>query len=119
MARSGGIQPNEHVPTSLTREKVVAFCCAGYGQEEISQYLGISDDTLRKHYRHELDNALNEVIAEISGIAIRKAREGKEKMIMFVLTHYGKIAKYVRPEEMEANKAAKSLLENLADRLGK
>lgn len=117
MAHNGGFQPHEHVPTLESRAKVVGFTCAGYTHDDISKYLGISDETLRKHYRDELDKAKMENIVEISGIAYKRAREGSEKMIEFILRHQGKWAPYKSPEDIEKDKKQTSLMERLMDKL--
>lgn len=44
----------EHVPTAALRRKVSIAAGGGMLHEEIAMALGISRDTLRKYYRHEL-----------------------------------------------------------------
>jgi DNA-binding NarL/FixJ family response regulator len=62
----------EHVPTTESRAKVADFTCAGFTQDDIAQYFGIDDKTLRKHYRDELDKAKLEMIRGLSQNAYRK-----------------------------------------------
>ena len=46
-----------HQPTDKTRAEVRALSSFGQPQTDIAGYVGISDKTLREHYRDELDNA--------------------------------------------------------------
>lgn len=50
-------------PSEKQRGMVQALAAAGYGQDDIAAYLGISDRTLRKAFRRELDFAEMELIA--------------------------------------------------------
>ena len=45
-----------HKPTPETRNAVQGMAAAGLWQYEICQILGLSENTLVKHYRRELDN---------------------------------------------------------------
>lgn len=117
MTKPGGIQPHEHIPTDETKWKVVGFTCAGYDQEDIAKYLRISVDTLQRHYADQIDKAKMEKIDEISGVAYKLAREGNEKMIMFILNMQGKWAAYKRPEASEDKDIQTSLMQKLIDKL--
>jgi len=45
----------EHKPTLATRQAVQGMAAAGLWQYEICQIMGLSENTLVKHYQHELD----------------------------------------------------------------
>jgi hypothetical protein len=47
-----------HVPTAQTIATVRAMCGVGYPQVVIARNIGISDVTLRAHYREVIDNAV-------------------------------------------------------------
>lgn len=47
----------EHKPNEKTREQVYFMSAIGHSQESIAKHLDLHTDTLRKHYRNELDNA--------------------------------------------------------------
>lgn len=53
MNRGPGQPPHE--PTEKTRAEVSALCSFGVTQTDIAMFLDICEDTLRKHYRRELD----------------------------------------------------------------
>lgn len=44
-----------HVPTDVFRKQVLTFCGMGLTHSQIAMMLSISDETLRKYYREELD----------------------------------------------------------------
>lgn len=51
--KAGGRPP--HAPTDQVRRQVEVMAGCGIPQMQISQVIGISDETLRKYYRRELD----------------------------------------------------------------
>jgi DNA-binding transcriptional regulator LsrR (DeoR family) len=81
---------NPHEPTEFTRGKVAGLYIAGIKKEDIAKRLNISDDTLRKYYKDELDHAKQDVQEGLVKILISKAYEGNMKAIMAWLTHQGK-----------------------------
>lgn len=62
-----------HQPSDETRAQVFALSSFGVNQDEIGKFLGISDDTLRKHYAAELDRASVERNAEVAAFLFRSA----------------------------------------------
>lgn len=48
----------KHIVTDETKNTVTLLTAFGIRQEQIAIYLNISDRTLRKHYRRELDTGL-------------------------------------------------------------
>jgi len=65
-----------HEPTDELREKVTFLCINGLDHEKIASAIGVSENTLRKHYRHELDNARNEKNACVASSLYQKAING-------------------------------------------
>jgi hypothetical protein len=55
-----------HVVTERTRKQVMDLISLGLTQAQISMGMGISDVTLRKHYRHELNVGEVEMLANVS-----------------------------------------------------
>jgi transcriptional regulator with XRE-family HTH domain len=45
----------KHVPTEVFRKQILHFCGLGFTQEQISKLLNISEPTLTKYYRNELE----------------------------------------------------------------
>ncbi len=69
--------PN-HEPTEKTRAEVAALVSFGNTQEEIASYIGISSDTLGRHYRDELDNSVVRANAKVAAKLFRKAIDGDD-----------------------------------------
>lgn len=62
-----------HKPTVETRAQVYALSSFGVPQDEMSKFFGLSDDTLRKHYKAEFDRAATERNAEVASFLFRAA----------------------------------------------
>ena len=74
-----------HEPTKAMRDTVTLHAMVGTPQEDIARVLGISDRTLRKYYRDELDLALAKANATIGGSLFNKAKNGDTSAQMFWL----------------------------------
>lgn len=71
----GGRPP--HVPTDAQRATVKAMSAYGIPQHDIARVIGIHDESLRKHYRDELDLGVIEANAKIAETLFRQAtKEG-------------------------------------------
>ncbi len=62
-----------HKPTSESRSQVFALSSFGVTQDDIGRFLGMSDDTLRKHYTAELSRAAIDRNAEVAAFLFRSA----------------------------------------------
>lgn len=68
-----------HAPTEATRQQVASLILFGLGQIEISTVLGISEPTLTKYYRDELDTTKAKVGAKVAtGLARLAMRVGEK-----------------------------------------
>ena len=56
-AKNRGPGRPAHQPTDKTRAEVRALASFGQPQPDMASYIGVSDRTLREHYRDELDHA--------------------------------------------------------------
>jgi hypothetical protein len=66
-----------HAPTDQTRATVKAMSAYGVPQVQIARVLDIHDETLRIHYRDELDLGLIEANAKVAETLFRQAtKEG-------------------------------------------
>ena len=83
MAKNQGTPPHE--PTKAQRDTVVLHAMVGTPQEDIARVIGISDRTLRKYYRDELDLALAKANATIGGSLFNKAKNGDTSAQIFWL----------------------------------
>lgn len=55
-----------HEPTDKDRKQVTIMAGIGLTQSQIGKVLGISDDTLRKYYEHELETAESIMNAQVA-----------------------------------------------------
>ena len=63
----------QHEPTEAQRSQVEAMCGYGVPELEISRVIGISDVTLRKYYRRELDIGITKANAKVAQSLFQKA----------------------------------------------
>lgn len=75
--------PAPHEPTHETRQIVQLHAAIGTPQAAIADILDISEKTLRKYYRRELDLALAEANAQIGGTLFKKAKGGDTAAMIF------------------------------------
>jgi hypothetical protein len=68
---------NQHKVTEKTKAAVLECVTYGMPQAQICKFIGISEPTLRKHYRHELDVGETAMLLQVSknvhDIALDKA----------------------------------------------
>ena len=62
-----------HRPTERDRGRVEALVAYGIPQEQIARIVGITDRTLRKHYRAELDLGTAKAVARAADTLFRLA----------------------------------------------
>src|SRR3954470_4786695 len=72
--KEGGRPPHE--PTDETRRLVEMMAGCGTPQMQIAPMVGISDETLRKYYRRELDPGLIEANPQVRQALFRQAIGG-------------------------------------------
>jgi hypothetical protein len=79
-----------HKPTEDTRKMVREHLVGGSTQINIARKLGIEEDCFRKHYKPEIDDAVDDVVAEGVGALMRSVREGNIAAIIFLLKTKGR-----------------------------
>ena len=72
-----------HAPTDAQRQTVQLHTTVGTIQPVIAQLLGITEKTLRKHYRDELDLSRAKANATIGGALFNKAKGGDTAAMIF------------------------------------
>jgi hypothetical protein len=77
----GGRPP--HQPTDQTRRLVEAMAGCGIPQQQIAKVVGISDETLRKRYRRELDLGVIEANAKVAEALFKQAIEGNTAALIW------------------------------------
>ena len=71
----------KHQPTDAQRKMVKAMSAYGIPQEDIAKVVGVHGETLRTHYRDELDRANAEACAKVAENLFRKATgDGRESV---------------------------------------
>ena len=110
-----GANNEPHVPTPQSRAEVSALTSFGNTQEQIAAYLKISQDTLARHYRFELDTAKISANAMVANKLFRKATEENDitAQIFWLKTR----AKWREKDDESDKKALNSVIELLADKL--
>ncbi len=74
-----------HVPTEATRRLVENFSALGISQLKLGEYLGISDNTLRKHYARELAEAETKANVRVAQSLYQSAVNGNTSAMIFWL----------------------------------
>lgn len=83
-----------HVPTPYTRRQAEMLVAYGLRQPEIAAVIGVSEDTLKKHYEHELEYGKAKATAiaahRLFDIATRgEGRESVTALIFWLKTRAG------------------------------
>lgn len=63
----------DHVPTPESRRQVEMLIGYGLVHDAIAAVIGVSDETLRKHYRAELNHGKAKVVAQVANSLVKKA----------------------------------------------
>lgn len=77
--------PKPHQPTDATRQTVSLHATVGTRQEVIAEILGMSVDSLQRHYRSELDTSREKANANVGGALYKKAMSGDTASMIFWL----------------------------------
>ena len=104
-----------HAPTDAQRQTVQLHTTVGTPQPVLARLLSITEKTLRKYYRDELDLAKAKANATIGGALFNKAKGGETTaMIFWMKTRAGWREK---SDEKKESQTLADALNNLADRL--
>ena len=74
-----------HIPTDDIRGVVSQMAAVGVPQPSIAKVVGLSDRTLRKYYREELDEAAIKANANVANTLYKKAMSGDTTSLIFWL----------------------------------
>ena len=72
-------------PTEEQRRQVKMFTAFGNTQQQIASVLKVSDRTLRKHFREELNRGGTEANSQIAHALFKKAKDGNTTAQIFWL----------------------------------
>lgn len=84
MGKTSG-QGVAHKPDDESRRIVKMLSAVGTRHEDIASKLDITDDTLRKHYRKELDEGRIEANASVAQTLFQQAKNGNTTAAIFWL----------------------------------
>jgi hypothetical protein len=108
---------NPHEPTPELRQRVCDLVMSGAPIHIICEILSINDDTLRKHYDHELKTAKAVAIERIGKTVYQQAVEGDSKAQALYLKTQGASQGWIEKQVIETNIAddTKELKEKLKE----
>lgn len=69
-------QGKAHKPTEETIKQVTQYAAVGISHDDIARVVGIDADTLKKHYRKELDTAATKANGAVGGALYNKCMSG-------------------------------------------
>lgn len=95
----------QHLATVANQRLVADLARYGVPQNAIAQKLGITDDTLRKHYKEQLKTAKIDDHVEIAAKAVEMAKAGNETMIKYYLDNLGGDEWRKKPAQLEVTGA--------------
>jgi hypothetical protein len=116
-APPGGNQPNQHRPTDEQRLIVKELYAVGIPRPRIAARLEISEETLTKHYKQELDDSKDGMISALGKNLYNDAINGDEKAREFWLKCQGRWSYAKAPEDVDKDKQTQTLMEKLIDKL--
>lgn len=109
----GGAQI-QHEPNDKIRAKVSALTSFGITQEEISKYLEISVETLKKYYQYELDNSQLDANAQVAAKLFKKATKNEDlSAIIFWLKTRARWRTADKDDDRKKDSIIEALLEKL------
>jgi predicted ArsR family transcriptional regulator len=79
------VQGVEHIPDEKSRLLVKSLSAVGIRYVDIAQKLDITDDTLRKHYKKELEDGRIDANASIGNTLFNQAKNGNTSAAIFWL----------------------------------
>ena len=74
-----------YLVTADTRAEVYNLSIVGTRYEDIALVMGMSNDTLKKHYKNELEKGRIEANAAVAGTLYEKAKQGDTSSMIFWL----------------------------------
>jgi hypothetical protein len=74
-----------HQPTPKDVQYVEALASYGVPEEDIARVIGVTRNTLRKHYSDQLENGQTRTNAQVAGFLFSAAKKGSVPAMMFWL----------------------------------
>jgi predicted transcriptional regulator len=79
------MQGVEHIPTEDSKKLVRNLAAMGTRYVDIAHKIDITDDTLRKHYKEELEGGRIDANAQIANTLFQQAKKGNMTAAIFWL----------------------------------
>ncbi len=95
------LNPNDHVPTKESRQRVTDLVRAGTPKYIITRIIGIDQETLNKYYDYEMTCAKSEAIVAIGTTVFQQALNGNEKSQSLYLKTQGASQGWVEKQVIE------------------
>jgi predicted transcriptional regulator len=103
-----------HEATEQTKAKVSALVSFGVTREEIARYLEISEDTLLRHYRYEIENSQLDANAQVAAKLFKKATKNEDlSAIIFWLKTRARWRTADKDDDRKKDSIIEALLEKL------
>ncbi len=99
------VMSNEHIPNPALRLRVTDLATAGIPKYLIAKIIKIDDETLTKHYEHELACAQPEAVERISKVVAIQAEAGDPKAQALYLKTQGAKFGWVEKQLIETKDA--------------
>lgn len=77
------------VPTASQRQLVTVWRGTGIAPDDIARQIGISPQTLRKHFPDELEHGQTTLVSKMSAKVVSMALAGNPAMLKFYLASFG------------------------------
>lgn len=109
-----------HAPDDKTRKMVKAMMGFGIQQSEIAKIVGVTDKTLRKHYREEIETGIATANAKVAENLFRHATgdsRGAVSAAIFWLKTRARWAEARPEQEMSAGDDIVRAFKEIADKL--
>ena len=103
-----------HEANEKTRAKVSALVSFGVTREDIARYLEISEDTLLRHYRYEIENSQLDANAQVAAKLFKKATKNEDlSAIIFWLKTRARWRTADKDDDRKKDSIIEALLEKL------
>lgn len=108
---------NEHQPTAQLRQRVADLATSGIPMYLIAEIIDLDEDTVKRHYKKELNTAQADAIARIAKTVMGQALEGNEKSQALLLKTQGAKFGFVEKQVVETvnNEQAEELKAKIAE----
>ncbi len=90
-----------HVPTPESRETVKMLKLVGATDEQVGRILGMSTDSLVKHYRQDLDDGKAELLGKVAQTLYQKALDGDVTSCIFILKTKAKWSEKIEIDRLD------------------